>query len=54
MPSRCSWPMDEISRQNEAEGLPHLEMGAAVNTGLVVVGKSARKNEPNMALWGRK
>jgi class 3 adenylate cyclase len=30
--------MDEISRQNEAEGLPHLEMGAAVNTGLVVVG----------------
>lgn len=30
--------MDEISRQNEAEGLPHLEMGTAVNTGLVVVG----------------
>jgi class 3 adenylate cyclase len=30
--------MDEISVQNEAEGLPHLEMGTAVNTGLVVVG----------------
>ncbi|MBI5249929.1 MAG: HAMP domain-containing protein [Desulfomonile tiedjei] len=30
--------MDEISSQNEAEGLPHLEMGTAVNTGLVVVG----------------
>lgn len=30
--------MEEISRQNEAEGLPHLEMGAAVNTGRVVVG----------------
>ncbi len=30
--------MDDISARNEAEGLPHLEMGAAVNTGLVVVG----------------
>jgi class 3 adenylate cyclase len=30
--------MDEISARNESEGLPHLEMGAAVNTGLVVVG----------------
>jgi hypothetical protein len=30
--------MEEISRQNEADGLPHLEMGAAVNTGRVVVG----------------
>lgn len=30
--------MDEINRQNERDGLPHLEMGIAVNTGEVVVG----------------
>jgi class 3 adenylate cyclase len=30
--------MDEINALNEREGLPHLEMGAAVNTGQVVVG----------------
>jgi class 3 adenylate cyclase len=30
--------MEEINGQNEADGLPHLEMGVAVNTGEVVVG----------------
>ncbi len=30
--------MDEINFLNEADGLPHLEMGIAVNTGAVVVG----------------
>jgi class 3 adenylate cyclase len=30
--------MDEINALNEADGLPHLEMGVAVNTGEVVVG----------------
>lgn len=30
--------MEEINAQNEADGLPHLEMGIAVNTGDVVVG----------------
>jgi len=30
--------MQEINGQNEADGLPHLEMGVAVNTGEVVVG----------------
>ncbi|MBI4964977.1 MAG: HAMP domain-containing protein [Desulfomonile tiedjei] len=30
--------MEGINAQNEADGLPHLEMGVAVNTGEVVVG----------------
>ncbi len=30
--------MQEINAQNEADGLPHLEMGVAVNTGEVIVG----------------
>lgn len=30
--------MDEINARNEADGLPHLEMGVAVHTGDVVVG----------------
>ncbi len=30
--------MNEINVRNEVEGLPHLEMGVAVNTGIVVVG----------------
>ncbi|MDQ7784444.1 MAG: adenylate/guanylate cyclase domain-containing protein [Desulfomonilaceae bacterium] len=30
--------MEEINALNEADGLPHLEMGVAVNTGEVVVG----------------
>jgi len=30
--------MQEINAQNEADGLPHLEMGIAVNTGEVIVG----------------
>jgi len=30
--------MHEINAQNEADGLPHLEMGVAVNTGEVIVG----------------
>lgn len=30
--------MHEINAQNEADGLPHLEMGIAVNTGEVIVG----------------
>jgi len=30
--------MQEINARNEADGLPHLEMGVAVNTGEVIVG----------------
>jgi len=30
--------MEEINAMNEADGLPHLEMGVAVNTGRVIVG----------------
>src|SRR5208283_4872450 len=30
--------MEEINAQNESDGLPHLEMGVAVNTGEVIVG----------------
>jgi class 3 adenylate cyclase len=30
--------MEQINAQNESDGLPHLEMGVAVNTGQVVVG----------------
>jgi class 3 adenylate cyclase len=30
--------MQEINARNEADGLPHLEMGIAVNTGEVIVG----------------
>jgi class 3 adenylate cyclase len=30
--------MHDINAQNEADGLPHLEMGVAVNTGEVIVG----------------
>jgi sigma-B regulation protein RsbU (phosphoserine phosphatase) len=35
---RMQLAMEEINAQNEADGLPHLEMGVAVNTGDVVVG----------------
>ncbi len=35
---RMQAAMDEINALNEADGLPHLEMGIAVNTGKVVVG----------------
>ena len=33
--------MDEINLLNVAEGLPRLEMGIVVNTGVVVVGVSS-------------
>lgn len=35
---RMQAAMHEINARNEADGLPHLEMGVAVNTGQVIVG----------------
>jgi class 3 adenylate cyclase/HAMP domain-containing protein len=44
--------MDEINRLNEAEGLPHLQMGIAVNTGLVVVGNIGSEQRAKYSVVG--
>jgi class 3 adenylate cyclase/HAMP domain-containing protein len=44
--------MDEINRLNEAEGLPHLQMGIAVNTGLVVVGNIGSEKRAKYSVVG--
>jgi sigma-B regulation protein RsbU (phosphoserine phosphatase) len=44
--------MDEINRQNEAEGLPYLQMGIAVNTGLVVVGNIGSEKRAKYSVVG--
>ncbi len=44
--------MDEINRANEADGLPHLQMGIAVNTGLVVVGNIGSEQRAKYSVVG--
>jgi class 3 adenylate cyclase/HAMP domain-containing protein len=44
--------MTEINRLNEADGLPHLQMGIAVNTGLVVVGNIGSEKRTKYSVVG--
>jgi len=44
--------MDEINAFNEAEGLPHLEMGIAINTGAVVVGNIGSERRTKYGVVG--
>jgi hypothetical protein len=44
--------MEEINAQNEADGLPHLEMGIAVNTGEVVVGNIGSERRTKYSVVG--
>jgi len=44
--------MEEINRFNETEGLPHLQMGIAVNTGLVVVGNIGSEKRAKYSVVG--
>jgi class 3 adenylate cyclase len=44
--------MDEINSLNEADGLPHLEMGIAVNTGSVVVGNIGSERRTKYSVVG--
>jgi class 3 adenylate cyclase/HAMP domain-containing protein len=44
--------MEEINRLNQADGLPHLRMGIAVNTGLVVVGNIGSEQRAKYSIVG--
>lgn len=44
--------MDEINALNEALGLPHLDMGVAVNTGTVVVGNIGSEKRAKYSVVG--
>jgi class 3 adenylate cyclase len=44
--------MEEINAQNAADGLPHLEMGVAVNTGTVVVGNIGSERRTKYSVVG--
>jgi class 3 adenylate cyclase/HAMP domain-containing protein len=44
--------MEEINRLNEIEGLPYLQMGIAVNTGLVVVGNIGSEKRAKYSVVG--
>ena len=44
--------MEEINALNEADGLPHLEMGIAVNTGEVVVGNIGSERRTKYSVVG--
>jgi len=44
--------MEEINRLNEAEGMPYLQMGIAVNTGLVVVGNIGSEQRAKYSVVG--
>ena len=44
--------MDEINFLNEADGLPHLEMGIAVDTGAVVVGNIGSERRTKYSVVG--
>jgi sigma-B regulation protein RsbU (phosphoserine phosphatase) len=44
--------MEEINRLNEADGLPYLQMGIAVNTGLVVVGNIGSERRAKYSVVG--
>ncbi|MEW6386227.1 MAG: adenylate/guanylate cyclase domain-containing protein [Thermodesulfobacteriota bacterium] len=44
--------MDEVNALNHADGLPHLEMGVAVNTGEVVVGNIGSERRTKYSVVG--
>jgi len=44
--------MDEVNARNHADGLPHLEMGIAVNTGTVVVGNIGSERRTKYSVVG--
>ncbi|MGB8991561.1 MAG: adenylate/guanylate cyclase domain-containing protein [Desulfobaccales bacterium] len=44
--------MEEINRLNDADGLPYLQMGIAVNTGLVVVGNIGSEQRAKYSVVG--
>jgi class 3 adenylate cyclase/HAMP domain-containing protein len=44
--------MEEINRLNETDGLPYLQMGIAVNTGLVVVGNIGSEKRAKYSVVG--
>jgi len=44
--------MDEVNARNHADGLPHLEMGIAVNTGQVVVGNIGSEQRTKYSVVG--
>ncbi len=44
--------MEEINRQNDLDGLPYLQMGIAVNTGLVVVGNIGSEQRAKYSVVG--
>jgi sigma-B regulation protein RsbU (phosphoserine phosphatase) len=44
--------MDGVNAKNHAEGLPHLEMGIAVNTGAVVVGNIGSERRTKYSVVG--
>ncbi len=44
--------MEEVNAQNHADGLPHLEMGIAVNTGEVVVGNIGSERRTKYSIVG--
>jgi hypothetical protein len=44
--------MEEINRLNALEGMPHLQMGIAVNTGLVVVGNIGSEKRAKYSVVG--
>ncbi len=44
--------MEDINALNEAEGLPHLEMGVALNTGAVVVGNIGSEKRAKYSVVG--
>jgi len=44
--------MEDINRLNEVEGLPHLEMGVAVNTGTVIVGNIGSEKRTKYGVVG--
>ncbi len=49
---RMQESMDEINKMNEADGLPHLEMGIAVNSGIVLVGNIGSEKRTKYGVVG--
>jgi class 3 adenylate cyclase len=44
--------MEEVNRLNLVDGLPHLEMGIAVNTGAVVLGNIGSERRAKYSVAG--
>lgn len=49
---RMQAAMEEVNRLNEADGLPHLEMGIGINTGSVVVGNIGSERRTKYGVVG--